>query len=208
MRYITRSILETGSDFCLSPEKWLSTDTSTRLSKGVLLGELIKVISQTTIPPEDATFVLDTGHAREGLLDLPILGDPASARTSAKKIAREGDVIFSRLRPYLRQVALLPRGISVLLGQKEFYCSTEFFVFRGLNDENIAGLVGWFLSDPIQKMVSEATTGGHHPRIHVDLLLNSPVPKIFLDDVFSTNIADVLASHIAGQRKLNVLLRH
>ena len=163
MRHITRSMLATGVDYCLSPEKWLSTDTSTRLSKGVLLGDLIKVVKQTAVPPEDATFVLDTSHAREGLLDLPIVGNSVSGRTSAKKMAREGDVIFSRLRPYLRQVALLPTGISELLGHDKFYCSTEFFVFRGLEIKNIAGLVGWFLSDPIQEMVSEATTGGHHP---------------------------------------------
>lgn len=208
MRCITRSLLETGADLCLSPERWLSADTATRLVGGAPLGDVVTLVSQQAIPLEGVRFVLDTGNAREGLLDLPVLGNPTSARTSAKKIAREGDIIFSRLRPYLRQVALLPAGISELLAQDAFYCSTEFFVFRAATGQDIAGLVAWFLSDPIQAMVSEAATGGHHPRINSDLLLSSPVEARYLDPEFSSCLGGVLAEHVAGQRKLNVLLRH
>lgn len=208
MRCIVRSTLKTGTDFSLSPERWLSADTATRLVGDALFGEVVALVSQQTVPPENAHFVLDTNNAREGLLDLPILGSPVNARTSAKKLAREGDIIFSRLRPYLRQVALLPAGLSKLLAQDAFYCSTEFFVFRAVTGNNIAGLVAWLLSDPIQAMVSEATTGGHHPRINSDLLLNSPVEARYLDPEFGLCLGGVLAGHVAGQRKLNVLLRH
>lgn len=208
MRRITRPLIETGADFCLSPERWLSADTATRLVGGALFGDLVTLVSQQTAPPEGARFILDTSNAREGLLDLPILENSTSARTSAKKVAREGDVIFSRLRPYLRQVALLPTGLSGLLAQDAFYCSTEFFVFRAVTGHNIAGLVAWLLSDPIQAMVSEAATGGHHPRINSDLLLSSPVEARYLDPEFASCIGGVLAGHVAGQRQLNVLLRH
>lgn len=208
MRFITRPMLETGTDFCLSPERWLSTDTASRLGGGTLLGDLVSVVTQQVTPPADARFVLDTTNARDGMLDLPVLSDPTSARTSAKKLAREGDIIFSRLRPYLRQVAFLPTGIGELLEQDVFYCSTEFFVFRGLRPDSVAGLVAWFLSEPIQGMVSEATTGGHHPRINVDLLLNSRVASRYLEDGLAVALTTVFAGHIAGQRKLNVLLRH
>lgn len=209
MRWITRSFLETGADYNLSPEHWLASETASQLTGGTLLSEIVQSIAQTQVPPEDARYVLDTGNAREGLLDITILGDPVSGRTSAKKIARDGDVIVSRLRPYLRQVTFIPPGTCRLLGIDQLYCSTEFFVLRPRKEgRNIAGLVAWLLSEPIQEMLAAATTGGHHPRISADLLLNSPVEDRYLGVEISEKIAGVLRRHIEGQRELLILLRH
>lgn len=209
MRWITRSFSETGADFSLSPEHWLASETASQLAGGKLLSEIVQPITQTQIPPEDARFVLDTGNAREGLLDITILGDPVSGRTSNKKIIRDGDVIISRLRPYLRQVTFIPPGTCDLLGVDHLYCSTEFFVLRSLEEgRNIAGLVAWLLSEPIQEMLSAAATGGHHPRISIDLLLSSPVGERYLEVGICERITTVLRRHIEGQRELLVLLRH
>jgi hypothetical protein len=209
VRWITRSFLETGADFSLSPEHWLSNETASKLVSGTLLSEVVHSMAQTQLPPEDAQFVLDTGNAREGLLDITILGNPVSGRTSAKKVVRDGDVIVSRLRPYLRQVTYIPPGTCQLLGVDRLYCSTEFFVLRSREEgRNIAGLVAWLLSQPIQDMLTAAATGGHHPRVSVDLLLTSPVEDRYLAVELSEKIADVLRSHIEGQRKLLILLRH
>jgi hypothetical protein len=209
VRWIARPFLETGADFSLSPEHWLASETASQLTGGTLLSEIVQSITKTHVPPEDAQFVLDTGNAREGLLDVTILGNPVSGRTSAKKVARDGDVIVSRLRPYLRQVTFIPPGTCDLLGVDRLYCSTEFFVLRPREeDRNIAGLVAWLLSEPIQDMLGAAATGGHHPRISVDLLLNSPVEERYLSVEASERIATVLRRHIEGQRELLVLLRH
>lgn len=209
MRWIARTFLETGSDFCLSAEHWLANETASQLGGGTPLSEIVKSIAQTQVPPESSRFVLDTGNAREGLLDITILGNPVSGRTSAKKIVRDGDVIVSRLRPYLRQVTFIPPGTCESLDVDYLYCSTEFFVLRSREEgRNIAGLVAWLLSEPIQDMLSAAATGGHHPRINVDLLLSSPVEKRYLSVDFSDKIAAVLRRHIEGQRELLVLLRH
>lgn len=208
MRCISRRFRDTGADYNLSPEQWLSTETASRLAGATLLGDIVRTVSQVAVPPEGSRFVLDTNNARDGLLDLPVLGDPVSGRSSVKKTAREGDVIVSRLRPYLRQVALIPPGASKLLEQDSFYCSTEFFVFRRKDGGDAAGLVAWLLSEPIQGMMSEAATGGHHPRINVDLLLGAPVEDRYLDPGFSASVGDVLARHLNGQRELLVLLRH
>ena len=173
------------------------------------MGEIVQCVSNQQIPPDDARFVLDTGNAREGLLDITILGSPVSGRSSTKKIAYDGDVIISRLRPYLRQVALIPEGTCELLGIDKIYCSSEFFVLRARQESvNIAGIVSWLLSPPIQEMINGAATGGHHPRIGVDLLLNAPVEARYLDANLGDEIARLLRSHIEGQRKLNVLLGH
>lgn len=208
MRCVTRQFLDTGADFNLSPEHWLSSETARRLTGTTVLRNIVQTLSQVKIPPERARFVLDTNNARDGLLDLPVLGDPASVRVSGKKIAQEGDVIISRLRPYLRQVALIPPGASELLSQDDFYCSTEFFVFRRKDGGDAGGLVAWLLSEPIQGMMYEAATGGHHPRINIDLLLGAPVEDRYLDSRFSASISGVLARHLQVQRELLVLLRH
>lgn len=208
MRWLKRPFLETGTDYSLSPEHWLANETASQLGAGRPLSDFVRSVSQTTTPPAGARFVLDTNNAREGLLDVGILGNPVSGRTSAKKIVRDGDVIISRLRPYLRQVAWVPDGTAELLGVEQFYCSTEFFVLRSLSGINIAGIVGWLLSDPIQEMVTAAATGGHHPRISVDLLLNSPVDERFLDGSYISRLDGIFSSHIKGQRELTVLLGH
>lgn len=208
MRSIVRSFLNTGNDYSLSPEQWLSAETASQLSGKTLLGEVIESISQQMTPPDGARYVLDTNNAREGFLDIPILGDPTSTRTSAKKVAMEGDVIVSRLRPYLRQVALIPSGAVELLGQTRFFCSTEFFVLRRRDGGNAAGIAAWLLSEPIQTMMTEAATGGHHPRISADLLLGAPISDRYLDAEFCSLVGSVLASHLKGQRELLILLRH
>lgn len=209
MRWIARPFLETGADFSLSPEYWIASETASQLVDGTLLSEIVQSVSKTQVPPENARYVLDTGNAREGLLDFTILGNPISGRTSAKKIVRDGDVIVSRLRPYLRQVTYIPEGTCRILGVDQLYCSTEFFVLRPLEEgTNIAGLVAWLLSEPIQNMVGAAATGGHHPRISIELLLGSPVEEQYLEAEFCQKIAGILTRHIEGQRELLVLLRH
>ena len=209
MHWIARPFLETGADFSLSPEHWIASETASQLVGGTLLSEIVQSVAKTQSPPDDARFVLDTGNAREGLLDVTILGNPVSGRSSAKKVVVDGDVIVSRLRPYLRQVTYIPPGTCELLGVEQLYCSTEFFVLRSLDPaQNIAGLVAWLLSEPIQEMLSAAATGGHHPRVSIDLLMNSPVDEQYLGVEISEKVAAILRRHIEGQRELFVLLRH
>lgn len=60
---------------------------------------------------------------------------------SNKKILKTGDVIISRLRPYLRQVAYVDIDSNLQL-----CASTEFYVLRARNNESIAFLVPFLLS--------------------------------------------------------------
>ena len=62
MRWITRSLLETGDDLSLSPEHWLAADTASKLKGDTVLSELVQSISQTRSPPDDAKFVVDTNN--------------------------------------------------------------------------------------------------------------------------------------------------
>ena len=82
---------------------------------------------------------------------------------AVKKIIKAGDVIISRLRPYLKQVAFVDKVLcehydSVL-------CSTEYFVLRSKDQHiSIAFIVPVLLSREVQNMLISSQEGGHHPR--------------------------------------------
>ncbi len=134
-----------------------------------------------TRPRPGRCIVLDTSDAREGVAVTrkpPVLfGDIGSA----KKCVEFGDVLISRLRPYLRQVALVDESISGIGSDVSLVCSTEFFVLRSIDGESIAFLVPLLLSRPVQAVLAASQEGGHHPRIAEATLLTLPVPTQLID---------------------------
>jgi hypothetical protein len=118
--------------------------------------------------------ILDTGDAREGIAAPGKGSASAGDIRSPKKCLEPGDIIISRLRPYLRQVAVVD---SQLWDKADHVvCSTEFYVLRGKEQGSLAFLVPWLLSEPVQAVLSAAQEGGHHPRFHSDVLCDLPVP--------------------------------
>ena len=114
--------------------------------------------------------IYDLGAARKHIIS------PEDAfqeeRKSSKKIARGGDVIVSRLRSYLKQIAFVPKNVDSI------YVSTEFIVLRGKNE--IAYLIPFFLSDQIQTILTWSREGNEHPRFSEHVLLNLKIPKSIL----------------------------
>jgi hypothetical protein len=133
---------------------------------GVALGALVDVVRETVRParaPLPRYLVLDTGDAREGVLAAGA-AVAAGELGSAKKLLRTGDVIVSRLRPYLRQVALVDAELAPGAGAG-LACSTEFHVLRPrAGDASIAFLVAFLLGDGAQAALAASVEGGHHPR--------------------------------------------
>ena len=108
--------------------------------------------------------VLDTNHAYEGRVQFRGQSVPATSVGSIKRPLKPGYVIVSRLRTYLRQVALIDNAL--LDGfDGGVLCSTEFYVLAPISDADIAFLVPFLLSAPVQKVFAAAEEGGHHPRI-------------------------------------------
>lgn len=124
--------------------------------------------------PEESFLVLDTGDASEGL----ILGNKAPVSSteigSTKKFIKQGDVIISRLRPYLKQVAYVDE--KVIPANATVVCSTEFFVMRSRTNASIAFLVPYLLSRAIQEILCASQEGGHHPRFNRKALEAIPIP--------------------------------
>lgn len=149
----------------------------------VLLGDVVAIIRRVVQPSADlgSCVVLDTSDAREGIVisrRLPVQGTEIR---SAKKALATRDVIVSRLRPYLRQVAFVDEEIPYA-GGACLVCSTEFFVLRSPNNSSIAFLVPFLLSRQVQDVLAAAQEGGHHPRCDVSTLLTLPLPVSFLDE--------------------------
>lgn len=153
--------------------------------------------------------VVDTSDAREGVLfprrppiDLDEIG-------SAKKVVKPGDVIVSRLRPYLRQVAYVDDKIAEnQQGSVLLVCSTEFFVLRSLDDRSVAFLVPFLLSDPIQSVLAASQEGGHHPRFNQATLESLPIPDwlIASRDEVSTNVVQLVSAARNADNEMRALV--
>ena len=147
----------------------------------VPLAKLVSFRKETFNPVGGGTdrtgsfIVLDTNHAYEGRVQFRGQSVPVAGVGSIKRPLKAGYVIVSRLRTYLRQIALIDDELFDSFSGG-LLCSTEFYVLAPIDDGDIAFLVPFLLSAPVQKAFAAAEEGGHHPRIPPDVLLNLAVP--------------------------------
>lgn len=173
----------------LAPERYdprrESLQGNDLVKRSLPLGDIVQIVRQTINPSvrtvgERRCVVLDTSDVREGI----IIGRKSAIRIadlgSSKKVFLRNDVIISRLRPYLRQVAFVDEGFATACADAESACSSEFFVLRSINEEPIAFLVPYLLSAPVQSVLAASQEGGHHPRFDEAALANLPVPESLL----------------------------
>jgi hypothetical protein len=179
--HVLRRVADLGDGLVLAPERF-----DPRRRVGVVarqcLSDMVDLVadnvSARSWKEPGQVLILDTAHAYEGFVVFrhdPVL---PTAMGSAKRRLRAGDVIISRLRPYLRQVALVDQALYQLCpGGNAVVASTEFFVLRGRAGVDAAGLVPFLLSEPVQTALAAGQEGGHHPRFRQELLLSLPVPE-------------------------------
>lgn len=123
--------------------------------------------------------VLDTNHAYEGRIQFRSRPVGIKDAGSVKRPVANGQIIVSRLRTYLRQVALIDHfypGFNGLI-----VCSSEFYVLAPRGDDDIGFLVPFLLSPEVQAIFSNAQEGGHHPRMHSNVLMELRVPQQVVD---------------------------
>lgn len=200
MKSVVRSARELGDDFVLAPERHL---LAANAGDGVALGDLVTLRSERVLEADlGGAVVLDTTHARDGVLDVSgALRDGAASIRSAKKRARAGDVIVSRLRPYLRQIAFVhPRALAPLEG-RALAVSSEYYVLSRKDGEKrgIAWLVPFLLGEMAQAALRDAQEGGHHPRVPQPSLLGLRVPHHV--------VAQAARTHRTVERDLDALYR-
>lgn len=191
-----RSRARLASPVILAPERYdPRRKLDTKGNEVIELGEIVISVRKMVQPSTEIgeCLVLDTSDIREGIIigrKQPVMGINIG---SAKKEIMAEDVIISRLRPYLRQVAFVDKEIPNTQNTR-ILCSTEFFVLRPIDNFSIAFLVPFLLSSKIQEVLKASQEGGHHPRFIESALLTLPIPKKLLSQ--RETISEVIKNSI------------
>ena len=181
-----RRYRELGTGLALAPERFDPRRTALWAGTGPVLGALVEMVRQTIVPHREhegkaGYLPVDTSDAKRGFLDTRRSSVSPAELGSTKKLARPGDVLVSRLRPYLQQVAYVDGGAPGLSAAcQQLACSTEFFVLRARDQQSIAFLVPYLLSPRVQEILAAAQEGGHHPRVAEATVLGLTVPDDLL----------------------------
>jgi len=210
VKVAVRPIAELAPDYILAPERHCLAGSALSVGDGVPLGELVMERRERIDPAVSLdAVVIDTSHARDGILDVAgALRDRAGGK-SAKKRAEAGDLVISRLRPYLRQIALVHEHAVAIAGARPLALSTEFYVLTPREPgDDLAFLVPFLLSDAAQAALADAQEGGHHPRVPRSTLFAMRVPRALVKKRAKTSrgIDEALADAYRSSSRLRSLL--
>lgn len=123
-------------------------------------------------PPDMRVRNYDVTDALVPLLDIEKEPSFAADIGSLKKVLRDGDVAVSRLRAYLKEIAVVRTGDAI-----PSVGSSEFIVLR-LKGADISPetLMVFLRSQPVQTILKWCQDGSQHPRFSEADLLSIPVP--------------------------------
>ncbi len=145
---------------------------------GDSLGERMNSIRDMFVPDRTpATMKLrnyDVTDAMLSLLDAEKEPSFAAEIGSIKKTFKDGDVVISRLRAYLREIAVVRTCDDI-----PSVGSSEFVVLRpkkGQRDISPETLIVFLRSAPVQTILKWCQDGSQHPRFSERDLLSIPVP--------------------------------
>jgi type I restriction enzyme, S subunit len=142
----------------------------------------------------------DLTHAMEPFLDDRVDPVQVSSVGSTKKRLQFGDVVISRLRSYLKQIAVVRcSDAPIAVG------SSEFIVLRPKGDLRAETLLAFLRSDLVQTILRWSQDGTNHPRFDEDTLLSIPVPDTILKA--QGEIAGAVDRGIAERQAMIELLR-
>ena len=198
---ILKSNKQLGVNFILTPERYnprrrMSIDNEDT----ILMSEIVEIVNDIITKKQaqgKSIIQINTSDAMGGYLN--INSEVNDSINSNKIILRKGDVIISRLRPYLRQVAYVDEDRKEILG-----ASTEFFVIRARNNESIAYLVPFLLSQPAQLVFENSVEGSQHPRFKEEDVLNLKIPKNIYDERanISKRVIEAIESYRSYERSI------
>lgn len=171
---------------------------------GQLLSDRVDSIRDQWVPdrapPTMRVRNYDVTDALVPLLDAEKEPSFAADIGSMKKILKDGDVAISRLRAYLKEVAVVRIGDDI-----PSVGSSEFIVLRpkgiALSPET---LMIFLRSTPVQTILKWCQDGSQHPRFSERDLLAIPVPDAVAQ--VSSEITDIVQDGFAARHRARLLL--
>lgn len=120
----------------------------------------------------------DLTDALEPVLDSSVEPMLAIEVGSTKKVIQPGDVVISRLRSYLREIALVRTPPDVRsVGSSEFIVLRERELSKKGAHVTPEALFIYLRSRPVQTILKWSQEGSQHPRFNEDALLAIPFPE-------------------------------
>jgi len=153
-------------------------------------------------PPEKLVRNYDVTDALVPLLDAEKEPQAAGEIGSIKKTFHDGDVAISRLRAYLKEVAVVRTGDAI-----PSVGSSEFIVLRpkaGQADISPETLMVFLRATPAQTILKWCQDGSQHPRFSERDLLSIPVPYAVAG--VSDQITSIVQEGFAARHKARQLL--
>lgn len=208
---VSASKLDAG--LILAPERYdpRRYQINTKMTIADVALEIRELINPTKKSQQEHFLVLDTGDAHEGFIMTNKQSMRISEIGSTKKVVQPSDVIISRLRPYLRQIALIDQGLVESMPKgTAIACSTEFYVLRSKTARSIAFLIPILLSGAAQELLCAAQEGGHHPRFNLTALETIAIPDHLLEnrDEVSLKVVSALSSMRSAKSLLSELIHY
>lgn len=179
------------------PEK-LSILEYLRASSGKRIEQLFYEVEDIVIPGAniESARLYDLTDAIDNILR-PGADISDSKFLSNRKRVRSGDIIVSRLRSYLREIALIPSL------PHEALVSPEFIVLRLRPESGLtssAWLLPFLLTEQVQTVLKWSQTGSAHPRFNSETLLSLKVPDSIItnSDLLTKEVEEAHKKHQAS----------
>ena len=178
------------------PEK---TQIQNRLEKfsGKSVGEYFDTIRELYTPEssdDELVFNFDLTDALSPFLDESTPKVVAGEIGSLKKRLANGDVVISRLRSYLKEIAIVD-----VASKNKILGSSEFIVFRPKANVNSDLLISFLQSSSVQTILKWSQDGSNHPRFKEDELLNIKLPSVIIQK--QKNITDLTQKAVRKHRE-------
>lgn len=143
----------------------------------------------------------DLGDALSPFLDPDKLPTDVESIGSTKKVIQAGDLVVSRLRSYLKEIAVvLPTNDEI-----KMVASSEFIVLRPRTEDFSVEVLMVYLRSILPQIVFKwSQDGSNHPRFNEKELLALPVPHINENSQINIKTA-IQSSRHAKQRATQLL---
>ena len=158
------------------------------------------MLDPTRITTSEEVYNYDLTDALRYFLDNDVELIEASELGSNKKQFTKGDIVVSRLRSYLKEIAIVST-------QPDHKCvgSSEFIVFRPrTNKVRPEILLVYLRSEPVQSIIKWCQNGSNHPRFDEVELQSLKLPTCLLN--IQDKVADIIQDGIDAYQKSKQLL--